>query len=169
MANATAKGLTFHHRYNPAKVAGFQTDGPSMTIQDFKDDSDINGLIRRFVRQGSLYDPATLINRRPAQPQFGDFSNIPDLLTASVEIARAQEMFCQLPAEIRDYFQHDPLRLLAFVEQARNDKALWDKGVALGILEPRGAGENSPATAESKGVPKQDASAGSPLNIEKAS
>lgn len=160
MANATAKGLSFHHRYNPAKVAGFQTDGPSMTIQDFKDDSDINGLIRRFVKQGSLYDPATLINRRPSQPQFGDFSNIPDLLTASVEIARAQEMFGQLPAEIRSFFNHDPLRLLAFVEQARNDKELWEKGVQLGILEARGAGAKAPANANPNDAPKQDASAG---------
>ncbi len=144
--------LKFNTRFNPAKVAGFQTLGASRTDQSFAEDSDINELVRRFIKRGSLYDPATLMNRTPSQPTFGDFSNIPDLLDAANQIVEAERMFGQLPAMIREFFNHDALSLLRFVEMAKKDENLYQKGVELGLLRSReeeaGAGTAVPANAK---------------------
>lgn len=129
--------LRFHTRFNPSKTDGFKTVGPSKTDPSFLEDSDINELVRRFKRTGSLYDPATMLNRDPAQPSFGDFSNIPELLDAANQIVEAGRMFDQLPAMVREFFGHDSLKLLQFVELARKDENLYAKGVELGILKPK--------------------------------
>lgn len=152
MDNPPVRG--FHTRYNPAPHPGFQTEGPSKTDQSFATDSDINNLVRRFVKNGgNLYDPATLLNAKPSQPRFGDFSNIPDLLVAATEITRAQEMFAQLPAEVRDFFSYDPLRLLAFIEEARKNPELRQKAVQLGLMEKSaGAGSALPANEKRPGT-----------------
>lgn len=151
-----SRPLNFHTRFNPAKVAGFRCVGASKTDPSFADDSDINELVRRFVKKGTLYDPATLINKTPAQPTFGDFSNIPDLLDAANQIVHAEEMFNQLPAMIREFFDHNALNLLHFVDLAKKDEKLYAKGVELGLLRAKdkaGAGSADPANAKQPAIP----------------
>lgn len=143
--------LRFHTRFNPAQVAGFRTVGASKTDQSFADDSDINELVRRFVKRGSLYDPATLINQTPSQPSFGDFSNIPDLLDAANQIVEAERMFGQLPAMIREFFNHNALSLLQFVDMAKKDENLYAKGVELGLLKAKEHKKDDPVNGKETG------------------
>jgi hypothetical protein len=69
--------------------------GPGRTKQSFKDSTDINKILKKAQKAGSLahlqkYDKAV----------YGEFHGY-DLLEAMGKIDRANEIFADLPAEIR--------------------------------------------------------------------
>lgn len=87
----------------------FQVDagGPSLTQQSGKDDADINVIMRRFGATGGM--PVGL-----AGAVYGDFSGIVDLEDALALVERAEAGFMSLPAELRQRFQNDPVRMARF-------------------------------------------------------
>lgn len=97
-------------------------DAPSRTQQQFKLESDINELVRRFGLTGDLPTPIR-------QPQFGDFSNVTDYHTAMTQLRAAQEEFNSLPAQLRDRFRNDPGRFVDFVLDPENREELADMGL----------------------------------------
>lgn len=86
----------------------FTDSVPSKTQQSFREEVDINTIVRRFRLTGSM-PPARSV------PQYGDFSQVTDFQTALNELRRSQEVFMSLPARIRERFANDPGRLLDFV------------------------------------------------------
>lgn len=97
----------------------------SLTQQQFKEDADINVIVRRFGLTGEL--PT---NFRP--PVSGDFTGVSDFHSAMNAVRQAEEAFMQMPAELRARFNNDPQRLIDFVEDASNK----DEALKLGILAP---------------------------------
>ena len=73
----------------------------SLTQQQFKEDADINVIVKRFGLTGELPDDVRM-------PQSGDFTGIPDFHTALNLVRATQEEFMRVPAEIRGRFQNDP-------------------------------------------------------------
>jgi len=96
---------------------------PSLTKQSFRDECDINNILRQFNVTGQL--PAGSV-----QPQYGDFSGITDYQSALNAVMAAQDSFLQLPAKVRAKFDNDPA---LFVEFA-SDEANRDEMKALGLL-----------------------------------
>lgn len=96
---------------------------PSRTKQSFRDECDINHILRQFNVTGQL--PIGSV-----QPQYGDFSGITDYQSALNAVMAAQDSFLQLPAKVRARFQNDPA---LFVEFA-SDEANKDEMKALGLL-----------------------------------
>ena len=96
---------------------------PSRTKQSFRDECDINNILRQFNVTGQL--PSGSV-----QPQYGDFSGITDYQSALNAVMAAQDSFLQLPAKIRAKFDNDPA---LFVEFA-SDEANKDEMKALGLL-----------------------------------
>jgi len=96
---------------------------PSLTKQSFRDECDINNILRQFNVTGQL--PAGSV-----QPQYGDFSGITDYQSALNAVMAAQDSFLQLPAKVRAKFDNDPA---LFVEFA-SDEANKDEMKALGLL-----------------------------------
>lgn len=94
-----------------------------MTRQEFKDDADINVLVRRFGVTGALPPPA------PPEA-YGDFSGVEDFQTAMLELQYAEGRFMELRSDIRERFQNSPGELLAFL----SDEANHDEAVELGLI-----------------------------------
>ncbi|UPW41540.1 internal scaffolding protein [Peromfec virus RodF8_61] len=101
---------------------------PSMTQQQFKEESNINNIIDRYKATGYLTDP---LNPSTRKPIYGDFSEIPSYQEVCNVIAAANEAFDALPAALRKRFNNDPQELLDFL----NDEANTDEAIALGLVD----------------------------------
>ena len=113
-------------RYSPRVRVQFDFFEPSRTQQHFKDECDIDRILKKYSQTGFLVDP--LVPRR--DPLFGDFSESMSFMEAQTRIARVREAFDSLPSQIRDRFANDPYRLLAWCE----DPANAEEAVKLGLL-----------------------------------
>jgi len=98
--------------------------GPGRTKQSFKDECDINTIMRRYQVTGAL----THLAQR--EPQYIDATGH-DFTNAMHIIAEAKSRFAELPAEIRAEFDNDPAQLLDFV----HDPANIDQAVEWGFLD----------------------------------
>lgn len=95
------------------------------TQQSFKDECDINEIVRRFGLTGELPDDLRM-------PVSGDFTGVTDFQSAMNVVRQAQEEFLRVPAEIRERFNHDPGKLVAFLGDEKNR----DEAVKLGLVNP---------------------------------
>ncbi|UOF78717.1 scaffold protein [Microviridae sp.] len=87
--------------------------GSGRTKQSFKDQCDINFIMARYLKSGSVNHLAT------HGGQYGDFS--PQTFHEAMNIvAKAEQMFADLDSGLRKRFSNDPAEFLKFV-QARND------------------------------------------------
>jgi len=112
-----------YDRDKNSNLAKFVFTRPTRTQQSFRDECDINTILKRFNVTGQL--PAGSV-----QPQYGDFSGITDYQSALNAVMAAQDSFLQLPAKVRAKFDNDPA---LFVDWASNE-ANRDEMKALGLL-----------------------------------
>jgi len=99
-----------------------------MTQQQFKDECDINNILRKHGHDPVAFQALT----RPGG-KYADFSNITEYREMLDTVMSAQDAFSSLPAHLRYRFGNDPSQLLDFVQNPNN----YDEGVSLGILNPR--------------------------------
>lgn len=92
---------------------GISCPEETMAKQAFKDECDINTIVRRFGITGQLPKGVRM-------PTFGDFSEVTDFASAMNAIALANEAFDTMPAEIRTRFQNDPQKFLEFTSNDAN-------------------------------------------------
>jgi len=101
---------------------------PSLTKQSFKDECDVNLIMKRFNKiMGTEF--LTRYQGHYGDGQFGDFSEVADYRTAFEQVDRANVAFEQLPAKIRYMFSNDPAKFLDFVSDPKN----VDQVVSLGL------------------------------------
>lgn len=105
-----------------SRETGLACADPTRAQQQFKEDSDINTIVKRFGLTGQLPDNVRV-------PVEGDFSNVTDYQSAMNVVRRAQESFMEMPADVRERFGNDPGKFVAFV----NDKNNLDEARKLGI------------------------------------
>ena len=117
------KNPVTYDRDKNSDLAKFVFTRPSRTQQSFRDECDINNILRQFNVTGQL--PVGSV-----QPQYGDFSGITDYQSALNAVMAAQDSFLALPAKVRARFDNDPA---LFVEFA-SDEANKDEMKALGLL-----------------------------------
>nr|QJB19817.1 MAG: internal scaffolding protein [Microvirus sp.] len=98
---------------------------PTMTQQQFKDECDINNILRKHGHDPVAFQALT----RPGG-MYADFSNITEYRDMLDAVIYAQDAFSSLPAHIRSRFANDPQQLLDFVQ----DKQNYDEGVKLGLV-----------------------------------
>lgn len=91
------------------------TDG--RTKQSFKDETDVNNIIKQHTRMG------TLSHLEQWGGQYGDFSDF-NFQDAQNQIANANSMFEQLPSGIRNQFQNSPERFFDYVNDEENKNNL---------------------------------------------
>jgi len=76
-------------------------DEPSKTQQHFKDEADINEIMRRWLKTGE-------IKEIPLPPQYGDFTEMEtDYHSLNNRIAETNALFYRLPAAVRASYQND--------------------------------------------------------------
>lgn len=100
-------------------------EGEGRTKRSFKDECDINVIMRRYAQTGVIEH----VSRR--EPVYADVTGH-DYQTAMDVLANARTAFAELPARIRDRFDNDPQKMLEFVH---NDDNLAEAR-ELGLLSP---------------------------------
>lgn len=98
---------------------------PSLTVQSFERDANLNNLVAKFGIKGVPVHPMPL--------RYGDFSDAPDLREALEIMREAKESFMSLPATVRRRFDNDPAELYAFLQDPSN----LDEALRLGLVEKR--------------------------------
>ena len=89
--------------------------GKGRTKQSFKDATDINKILHKAQKVGSL----SHLQKHGAY--YGDFANAPqDMFEAREMLQRGQEIFNEAPAEVRAEFNHDPLKFFQFANDPAN-------------------------------------------------
>lgn len=116
-----------YSRYDLPSVEGTSFEGvESVTVQYFKDDCDINRIMKRYREQGTV---PTHLNLRV--PQYGDFTSMPsDLTTLMNYVDGAKAYFDSLPSDIRSRFGNDPRLCFDYLCDPRN----YEEAVKLGLL-----------------------------------
>ncbi len=83
------------------------------TKQSFKDDTDINKIMARFDKTGTISHLAKF------EGVYADFSDF-DFHEQSNKLARGGEIFAALPAEMRREFGQSPAKFFAYVNDPEN-------------------------------------------------
>lgn len=107
----------------------FTPVGPSLTKQSFKDEVDINQIVRRFTK-GKGIDPETMNAYPFSEKNYGDFSDVPDLRVLYERMHDAEESFYKLPSKVRMKFANDPLDFLEFASDPANLAEMRELGLA---------------------------------------
>lgn len=139
--------MEFRTRYSkslPDSVTGFKCEGHSMAKQSFKDECDINNILKRYEQTGILPEI-----RQALEGQYGDFSQVADYQNALNSVLLAEEMFAALPAKVRDKFQNNPQGFVEFCMNPKNK----DELIALGLANVQEA--KPVASTPSTGVPQK--------------
>lgn len=97
-------------------------NSPSMTKTSFKDEVNINNIMARFQRTGAID------HYMKHAPTYGDATPV-QLIDAQNIIAKANEMFDDLPSSIRKRFNNDPAQFLDFVQDENNAEEMVKLGL----------------------------------------
>jgi len=109
--------------YSPRLRVAVECKDGTRTKQSFREACDVNAIIRRYDKTGVL----THINTVKAQ--FGDFSNLGDFRENLEKMQKAEESFMELPAKMRKKFRNDPLELIQFLSDKKNDAEAIEMGL----------------------------------------
>lgn len=94
------------------------------TKQSFKDDTDINLIVKKHGIN-AIKATAEALN----DGYYGDFSGVGSYADAVLETQRCEDQFNRLPAETRAAFNNNAGQLLRFVEDPANHQAGIDMGI----------------------------------------
>lgn len=126
-----------------SRETGLECKDETRTQQHFKDEVDINTIVKRFGLTGQLPENV----RVPLQV---DFEDIFDFQTAMNVVRAGEEAFMTMPADVRARFGNDPARFLSFVQDPANTDEAVKLGVAIkrseeGKVVPKEASDKGPA------------------------
>lgn len=102
--------------------SGLVCNEPTKAQQQFKDECDINNIVRRFGVTG-------MVNASTKVPNYGDFTGVSNYHQAMNVVAQANTAFHELPAHLRYKFGNDPGRLVDFLENDDNRKEAEELGL----------------------------------------
>ena len=124
MATATKKKVIVRKKRDrisvPAKISG-----ESMTKQAFKDESDANNILKKYVNSGDVAD------LQKAHGVFLDVSEMGDYQASLNAVIAAREAFDALPSKVKNAFDNDPGALV----DAVSNPEMKGKLLELGLIE----------------------------------
>ena len=122
--------------------------GKTKTDQAYKDETDLTHILEPAIRKGLL---------RHAIKFEGEYDDYPafDFQEAQFKIARANTMFEQLPAKVRERFNNKPGDFLEFVNDPKNEKEIREMGLTKGLdgMKADGTPVKPPAIVTGKQIP----------------
>lgn len=117
--------MKFKTAYDPAEEhdhCGIEFTMPSLTVQDEKDETDINYIVNKYADgQKGIATLDLGDSSQYAFLQFGDATLPGDYSTALELVSGVREEFYSLPAYVRAKFGHDPMN---FINQLNNPEVL---------------------------------------------
>ena len=117
--------------------AALKCEDASLTQQQFKEESDINTIVDRFMKSGVLPNPINM-------PQYMDSEGIFDFQTAMNYVRQADENFMRMDAKVRARFNNSPQEFLMFFA----DPANTDEAIRLGLAIPQAVVETQVSATE---------------------
>lgn len=117
--------IQFRHAYSPQQRVQITFPAQGRTKQEFKDESDINQIMARYMRTGLIDNVTTKL------PQFADVQG-QDFYEAMQIVAESKTLFEELPSKIRTEFENDPGKFLDFVHNPENRPRMAE----MGLLRP---------------------------------
>lgn len=97
---------------------------PSRAKQSFKDECDVNVILKKYRQTG------VLTHIRNSAARYGDFSNVTDYQSAIQQVAEAEKAFSAIPAWIREKFDNDPAAFVNFASDPKNLETMVEMGLA---------------------------------------
>ena len=122
------KVIPFRTHYSPQLRVTFETEGESLTEQQFAEESKIINKIRKYDSQG-FFDS---INQNPGQ--YNDFTQVRDLADAIEQIEQARDAFQTIPSDVRKKFNNSPSEFFDFASKESNYDELVKLGLATGKI-----------------------------------
>lgn len=117
--------MKFKTAYDSAEEhdhCGIEFTMPSLTVQDEKDETDINYIVNKYADgQKGIMTLDLGDSSQYAYLQFGDATLPGDYSTALELVSGVREEFYSLPAYVRAKFGHDPMN---FINQLNNPETL---------------------------------------------
>lgn len=110
---------------------------PSMTKQSFMKECDINNIIKAYMVTGIW----SHINERAQQGVYADLPDPIDFQESLDLVHQAEQSFASLPSSVRNRFENDPAKFLAFMA----DPANQDEAIKLGLATDNRPPEPPPA------------------------
>lgn len=116
----------YNYDMNAASLeSGLNCQDATLTQQHFKEETDINTIVRRFKITGEI--PQNI-----RMPTFQDFTGVWDFQSAMNAVRQAQEAFDAMPADVRTRFHNDPQEFVEFT----NHKDNLAEARKLGLVPP---------------------------------
>lgn len=125
--------------------------GESRTKQSFKDDCDVNLIVKRHASTGAFS------HLNPRMPAYGDFSGATELNTAMDLCSQALADFNDLPAAVRQACNNDPVVFLQEVNDPDGVLALAAAGLPMADGWEPPTVEEVAGTGGEKATPPADA------------
>lgn len=120
-------------------ISGLECRDETLAQQHFKDDSDINRIVKQFVATGMV----NATGRQALDPDT--FYDVTDYQSALEAVRRADEVFMQLPAQLRERFDNDAGAFVDFVLDPVNASEI--RALGLGKSGPEDKAEPGPEGA----------------------
>lgn len=117
--------MKFHTRFDVPVTKGLSCPEKTRTKQSFKDECDINNILKKYQKTGQLPDMIR------SNPQFGDFSDVVDYQTGLDIVIKAHTQFMALSADVRDRFANSPEKFLQFCGDSKNLPEMIKMGIAI--------------------------------------
>jgi len=112
--------VSFTTQFERCDRVQFSSDKPSMAKQAFRDQCDINNIMKRYEKTGIVE------HAKRFSGNYGDFTGAEDYQDALAKVAAADEAFMSLPASIRKRFNNNPGDYFDFANDPANRNELID-------------------------------------------
>lgn len=124
---------------------GLSCNDPSLTQQQFAEESDINFIVDRFMKTGHIPTPATM-------PQYADYDGVFDFQTAMNVVRQADENFMRMDAKVRARFHNSPQEFLEFFADPANADEAVRLGLAVHTAKPKDVPQPAAESPEGDGA-----------------
>lgn len=111
----------FISAYSPKKKVSITFPEEGMTKQSFKAECDINNILARYQKTGIL----EYVQEK--QPQYADVTGL-DYQNALNIVIEAEQLFNEIPANIRKKFGNDPTEFLGWIQNPANEQEAIEAG-----------------------------------------
>lgn len=132
--------MKFKTAYGPLDEhdhCGIEFTMPSLTVQDEKEESDINYIVNKYADgQKGVFTLDLGDSSQYAYLQFGDATLPGDYSTALELVSGVREEFYSLPAKVRAKFGHDPMNLISQLNDPGTLEYLQREGLYDNYLSP---------------------------------
>lgn len=125
--------MKFKTAYDPVEEydhCGIEFTMPSLTVQDEKEETDINYIVNKYADgQNGIMTLDLGNSSQYAYLQFGDATLPGDYSTALELVSGVREEFYNLPAYVRAKFGHDPMNFVNHLNDPATLEYLQEQGL----------------------------------------